>query len=385
MTRHSLETDSRRLMATSFARIRSILAAAGIAVALLPYPSIAALDSSALPSSPSKTPKLFGRVEHDVSPFREDGSTETIPEGTPLQLTVTSSLNSELAQNGDPIRAVVSADLKDSSGNKILLPGKWEVVGHVSRVEGRKRLGRDGYIEIKFDKLVSPDGKWEVPLDASASTKESTAKTVVKQAATTTGYAAVGAIGGSIISVQLTGIPLAVATHGLSVAAGAALGGTVGVAAALRRKGDILCAFPGDEINIRLPAPIVLPGFKQEIVPSKAPIPKMEGLNIIVKKYQFNPFPFGDKKSRLLSVTFLVENHTNKEYSFGDFAVVCNRNHSYLPYADTQNFKQRLKKVGPNAVQEATITFQVGAPRLKYSLVLLEGGRANILSQVAIN
>lgn len=339
--------------------------------------------NQAAQDKPAKPVILKGAVSHDVSPFKDDGSTETIPQGTPLKLTVTTSLNSELAETGDEIRAIVSTDVRD--GKNIVLPGKWQVIGKVTNVQGVKRMGRDGYIEIKFEKLVSPDGKWEVPLDAAASTKESAVKTITKQAATTTGYAAVGAVGGSIASVQLTGLPLAVATHGLSVAAGAAVGGTLGVAAALHRKGNILCAFPGDEINIRLPSTITLPAFKQETVPSKAPLPQLDDVSISVKDHKFMPYPFGDKQSRLLAVTFMVENNSKTEYSFADIGVVCNHNHPYLPYADTQNFKQLRKKVKPGALQEATIVFQVANPRLKYSLVLVDKASSNILSQVAIN
>ena len=330
--------------------------------------------------------KLHGAVRHDESPFIDDGkTTETIPEGTPLKLTVTTSLNSEIAREGDEIRALVSTDLKDKDGKKVVLPGKWQVVGHVTRVEGQKRAGRDGFIDIKFDKLVSPDGKWEVPLDASASTKPSPLKTAAKQVAETTGYTTVGAIGGSILSVQLTGLPVAVSTYGISVGIGAAAGAAAGIAAALHRKGDILCAYPGDEINIRLPGTLVLPAFKQETVPSKAPIPQLEDVNIMIRDHKFMPYPYGDKNSRLLAVTFMVENNSKSEFCFADLGVVCNHNHSYLPYADKENLKLQRKRIKPGAVQEGTIVFQVGNPRLKYSLVLVNKATSHILSQVAIN
>jgi hypothetical protein len=329
---------------------------------------------------------LKGHIVREVSPcpFREDHSTETIPLGTALNLTVKANLNSELSQVGDEVRAEVSTDLKD--GQKVLLPGKWQVVGHVARVEKQRRLGRDGYIEIKFDKLVSPDGKWDVALDASASTRESTAKTVTRQVATTAGYTTVGAIGGSILSVQLTGLPVAVATHGLSVAAGAAVGGALGVIAALHRKGDILSATPGDEIQIRLPNPITIPAFKQELVPSQAPPPVLKDVDLVVRDFRFRPFPLGDKKSRLLDVSFAIDNNSKGVISFANVGVTCDHNHSYLPYCAAPGFfKERAKKVGPSAVQESTLTFQVGSPKLKYSLVILDQSNTNILSRVPIN
>lgn len=335
-------------------------------------------------ASTTQASPLKGSIHYDVCPFKEDHSTETIEKGTPLNVTVRACLNSELSRVGDEIRAEVSTDLKD--GNKVVLPGKWQIVGKVARVEKQKRMGRDGYIELKFDKLVSPDGKWEVPLDASASTKESTAKTVTRQAATTAGYTTVGAIGGSLLSVQLTGLPVAIATHGISVGVGAAVGATLGVVAVLHRKGNILSAEPGEEIQIRLPNSITIPAFKQEMVPSKAPDPELKDVGLTVKDFRFRPFPLGDKKSRLLDVSFAIENNGKTPISFANIGVTCNHNHSYMPYLGSEGFfKERAKTVGPNAVQESTLTFQVGSPKLKYSLVILDQANSHILSRVAIN
>lgn len=332
----------------------------------------------------SSSPVLKGGVSHEVCPFYEDGRTETIKEGTPLNLTVTANLNSELNKEGDLIYAEVASDL--SQNGKVVLPGKWHVLGRVSRVQPVKRMGRDGFIEIKFEKLISPDGKWEMPLDASASTKPSQAKTALKQAAETTGYLGAGAFGGSLLSVQLTGLPVAISTYGISVGVGAAVGASVGLAAALHRKGDTLCAYPGDEIKIRLPNSITLPSFKQECLPSRRPPIKREDLGISIRDYDFKACPFGDKQSRLLKVTFRIENHSKEEFSFSNLALTCDHNHRHLPYCAADDFfKERSKSVGPNAVQEASITFQVCSQKHKYWLVLLDRGNEHILSQVAIN
>ena len=65
---------------------------------------------------------------------------------------------------------------------------------------------------------------------------------------------------GSIVSVQLTGIPTAIATHGISVGAGAAVGGTLGMIGALKRKGKIASFLPGDEMKMVTVEQIELPG-----------------------------------------------------------------------------------------------------------------------------
>ena len=338
--------------------------------------------SSASSGSAESSPKILkGNVSQTAYPFIE-GKTEVVPQGTKLGLNLSANLNSELAKVGDEIWAEVSTDLKE--GETVVLPGKWRVKGHVTRVERQKRMGRDGYVEVKFDQLVSPDGEYTVPLDAKATTKESTGKTIAKQVVTTTGYTTVGAIGGALASVQMTGIGVAIASYGISVGIGGGVGAAIGVAAALHRKGNIQSNLAGEEIEINLPSDITLPAFKQDVIPSKAPKPKLDNVDFVIKDLRFGPGPFGDKKSKLLSVKFLVENHSNRSYDFADIALKSDHNQNCFPYA-LSDLKEAHKKVGPNALQEATITFQVTSDKHKYWLVLLDRSHINILSQVAIN
>ncbi len=326
---------------------------------------------------------LKGSVSHTVSPFKGDGTTETIKQGTSLNLTFSANLNSELSQVGDKVVARVSTDLKD--GTKVVLPGQWYVVGQIQRIEGRKRMGRDGYCEIKFEKLVSPDCKFEAPIDATISTKDSTAKTVLTQVAKGSKDMGIGAFAGSLLSVQVAGIGTAIATYGISVGVGAAAGATAGLAAFLSKKGDILCTLPGDEVSVRLPAPVQIPAFNQEVLQLKKEIPKLDHVNIAAVEKRFLAHPYGDKRSRLLSVKIRIENHSKKTYSFENIAVISDRGDQYTPYVSSMIDKKRFQKVAPEATKEADITFDVASPKLKYWLVLWDQARSNILSQVPIN
>jgi hypothetical protein len=325
---------------------------------------------------------LKGGVSETVSPFAEDGSKNEVQAGVPLNLTICVNLNSELSKVGDGVVAMVSSDVKQDG--KPVLPGQWWVGGKVTEVEGRRRLGRDGYISVHFEKLVSPDGKYEIPVDITASTKESTVKSVAKVVTKDTVMVTTGAAAGALLSVQVTGIPLAVATHGYSVAAGAAFGASVGLLGALKRKGKVTAAITGEELKFRLDKPVTLPAFNAAALPSAVPIPKVDNLDISVEKISFRPDPFGDKASRLLRVDFKFNNQTDHEYSFGNIAVVSDHNQMYYPYV-LADLNVRQKRVLPKSRQAGTITFAVTSGKHKYWLVLLDRGNKNELARVPVN
>ncbi len=329
-------------------------------------------------------PRLQGGVSEYVSPIIEDAPPQVVPEGTSVNLTLNTTVNSEVSQVGDQVVGAVSMDVKDK--DKVVLPGQWFVLGKVTRVEGQRRLGRNGYVEVKFDKLVSPDGKYVIPVDASVSTGESTAKTVAKHLVTDTRMVSQGAVGGALMSVQLTGIPLAVASHGYSVAIGAGAGATIGLIAALWRKGKISTNFTGEAAKFRVVAPISLPTFNPNALPSAEPEPnKLANLDIVVKKARFQPDQYGDKRSRLLRVEFALDNRTNKEFSLANLVVMSDTKVLYYPSLGMTNIAMRSKKVSPNTSEQAAMTFDVASPKHKYWLVLLDQGNSTEVTRVPVN
>jgi hypothetical protein len=329
---------------------------------------------------------LKGQVSEQVSPVATDGSKNEIPIGATVSMTMLASVNSEVTKPGDDVVAMVSIDLKDKDGKKILLPGQWCVHGMACQVEHQKRLGRDGFVTVHFDKLVSPDGKFQLPIDALATTHESTAKAVSKVVAKDSVYVSKGAAIGAVRSVQITGIPLAVATHGYSVAAGAALGATIGLIAALKRKGKIIDGLPGEELKFHFDKPVVLPAFNAQALPSAVPPAKLEDLDLLIAGHRFMADPYDDKSSRLLRVTFRMMNNSDREYSFRHLVVVSDHNKMYYPYVlSMDSLKQRQETVKANCWGEGTITFGVDSPKHKYWLVLLDRTDRAELMRVPIN
>lgn len=325
--------------------------------------------------------KLKGGVTETVSPIIE-GEHNEVPEGVPVNLTLVVNLNSELSKVGDGVVAMVSTDAQ--ADGKTVLPGQWWVAGRVSEVQGQKRLGRDGYITVHFEKLVSPDGKYDIPIDVTASTKDSTAKTVAKLVAKDSYIVTKGAAIGALRSVQVTGIPLAIASHGYSVAGGAAIGATIGLGHALYRKGKVRAAIQGEELKFRLDKPVVLPAFNAAALPSAGVVPHVDNLDISVAKSRFGPDPFGDKASRLLHVDFSLDNRTDREYSFGNIAVISDHNQMFYPYVLSDQ-KVRQKRVPPKSKGTGSMTFSVNSGKHRYWLVLLDRGNKNELARVPVN
>lgn len=326
---------------------------------------------------------LRGGVTETAIPFYTDGTTGELPTGADVNLTLSGNVNSELNKVGDDVYATVTVDVKKDG--KVVLPGQWYVHGKVSEAQGQRRMGRDGYVTIKFDQLISPDGKFAIPFEAEASTKDNTMKSVARVVAKDAVFVSKGAVGGAIMSAEMGGIPLAIATHGISIGVGATAGALLGGVAAIARKGKIASALPGEELKFRTSSPIKLPAFKPEYLPSAAIADKIENFDLLVRKFEFAKDPFGDKRSRLLKVTFAMDNRTDREYSFGNVIVISDRNHQYCPYALSADSRHRLHRVPPSGKEEATMTFGVDDPRQKYFLVLLNRGNTSELTRVPIN
>jgi len=333
--------------------------------------------SAVEPAKPSGY--LQGRVSAGQSPFLQ-GSVETLPTDSKVTVTLLHNLNSELNQKGDEVFARIACNVE--GGGKVLLPAGWHMHGIVTDVGGQKRLGRNGYVQIEFDKLVSPDGDIELPFKAQISTHDGLLKSVAKVAAIDAGYMTVGAFAGSLLSVQMTGIGTAIATEGISVGVGAGIGATIGLIGALKRKGKIASLYPGDEMQMTIAEPITLPGFNPALLAVAAP-PKLSNLDLLINKSQFKKDPY-DSHSRILLLDLVMDNRTQSEYSFFDLAVVSDHNQRYFPSV-LGDFLALKKKVPAHTRQQSSIAFSVDSPQRKYWLVLLDKVHRQELTRVPIN
>ncbi len=315
---------------------------------------------------------LKGRVTEtpQLSPLLS-GSVQTIPDGVKVDLTLQGNLNSEMSQKGSEVFAQISRDVTDSAGNKVYLPGGWVAHGYVTDRGGQKRHSGAGWAEVTFDRIISPDGKYDIPFDAKVSTKDNTVVAVTKVLATDTKYMSMGAVAGGVLSFQMTGIGVAVASHGYSVAIGAAIGAGIGLFGAVRKKGPILSLYPGEHLKLTTTGNIQMPGFNLANLPSAKPKERVIGLFVNVNDAKLVKDDFSeDKKARILKVNFTIENHSQREFLLNNLRVISELNEIFGPHMNAMAVK--FAPLTPESSQTLTIPFSVDAGKHKYWLLLTD-------------
>ncbi len=328
---------------------------------------------------------LKGSVTHAFakSPLMYDKPQE-LTKGTTISLVSLANINSEINRKGDEVWVRVGTNVRGPS--EVAVPGGWYMHGLVSDSAPQRRGGRDGYVTVQFDKLVSPDRQLEVPIDAQVTSKASAPKAIAKHLLIDSGHVSLGAAGGAIAAVQLGGIGTAIATHGISAGVGAGIGATIGLIGAAKRKGSVSSIMPGEEMKLVIAQPITLPGFDSALIPSAKPIAHLDNFEVLINKLAFSKDPWGDNRSKMLTVDITLKNGTSHEYGFSHLAVISDRDEVYYPdplHNGGANFV--TKKVKPNTSENAVVAFNVDGKRHKYWLVLLDSANQKELNRVPIN
>lgn len=332
-------------------------------------------------------PLLKGRVstlpENNGSPLLS-GSLQMVPKGTSVDLTLQCHLNSELSQKGQEVFARISRDVIAADGSKVVLPGKWVAHGFVTRVDRQKHNGRDGFVEVKFDKIISPDGQYEVPFETTFSTKDNELKSVAKVVLRDTKFATIGALAGSIMSVQMTGLPVAISTYGISVGIGGGIGATYGIACAVARKGKICSVYPGDHVKLKISEPLSLPGFNPLALDSARARNHLPGLSLIVADYKFEKDPLSkDKNGQILRVNFIANNRSKQTLSLRNVRVISDFDEVYAPHISAA--MMRFKELSPGSSQNISLPFSVDSKKQKYWLIMVRDSDGTEQTRVEIN
>ena len=312
------------------------------------------------------------------------GSLQMVPKGTTVDLTLQCHLNSELSQKGQEVFARISRDVTAEDGSKVVLPGKWVAHGYVTRVDKQKHNGRDGFVEVKFDRIISPDGEWEVPFETSFSTKDNELKSAAKVLFRDTKFATIGALAGSILSVQMTGLPVAISTYGISVGIGGGVGATYGLVCAMARKGKICSVYPGDHVQLKLSEPLSLPGFNPLALDSAKNSSHLPGFSLAVTDFKFEKDPVSqDKRGQVLRLWLTAENRSRRSLNLRNLRVVSEMDDIYAPHLSAA--MMRFQELAPGGRQFLVLPFSVDSKKHKYSLVLLKDASGAELARAPIN
>ena len=278
------------------------------------------------------------------------GEVETLEAKDVIKMTVSQVLSAGYTQEGDEFFAEVSEDVSSDKG--IIIPKGTIAHGKVQYMQDAKNLGRDGYIVMDFDYLVTPDGR-QIPIQASISTKENLAKGTAK------------AIGEHV---------------GYTLAGGAAIGGVVGLTAAIMRKGDSVLIKPGDELKIKVLSNIDMPVFSKDAFRQEEL--RLDGLNVRINSIAFEKDPFGEDNTITLSLG--IDNFSENTFSAFDIALINDTKSTFFPspFGDTSLW---FKNIGPGDRVAGKLSFCINDRKKHHWLVFYDKRTKKPLAKYSID
>ena len=326
-----------------------------------------------------------GHIEEtNIAPKNDDDTIFTkeekkIEQNKVINLTVAQVLSITTSIEGDEFFAEVSEDVLAETG--VLLPKGTSAHGRIQTIVNPKRLGRNGYVELSFDYLITPDGR-EIPIEGGMTSKLSPAQSVAKTAVENTLNTAVGGAYGAMAAVELAGIEGAILSQGYTVLGGAALGGVIALGMSLFRKGKDVLISPGDEIKVRIKSKDAIPVIKKEALREEELF--YNGLDIQVCDVFLEKDPFGSLNT--ISIDLIIKNYSDTDFSSFDIALVSDLNNSYTPsiFTDYKNsLAMQTIKRGTSA--SGILSFSVDSPKRKHYLVFYDKRNRKPLAKISID
>lgn len=305
------------------------------------------------------------------------GQVENLDRKDILKMTVSQVLDASFAQEGDEFFAEVTDDVIGDKG--VVIPSGTVAHGKIRQTSGAKRLGRDGSLDLDFDYLMTPDGR-EIPIKGQMSTKLHPVVAAGKIVATDVGYTAAGGVVGGLFALNWLGLEAAIASQGYTVAGGAAIGGAIGLGAALYRKGKDVLIAPGDEIRVKINTTVPLPVYKEASLLQHEM--KCEGLDVRINNILYEKDPFGEINTITLSLT--ISNMTKMTFSSFDLALVNDYNSVFHPsiFGDT---KLMFTQIKPGDRIAGRVSFSVDNVKRKFWLTFYDRKNRKAIAKVSID
>lgn len=327
----------------------------------------------------SESNVIRGRINYDEADENQHlftGEVEEVEQGAKLKMTVASVISSGLNIEGDQFFAEITDDFSTDSG--VVIPRGTIAHGEVTRIENSKRLGRDGYINVKFDYLITPDDR-KIPIEASMTTKRHAVAETAKIVLEDTAYTLAGGVIGGLLALKFFGLGAAVASKGGTLAGGAGVGAVAGLTAAVVRKGREVLIAPGDEINVKIVENLELPVLTEEALREKEL--HYDGLKVKIVGYAVEKDPFGEPNT--ITLALKIENRTKKTFSTFDMALMSEYKTVYYasPFGRTDLW---FKRIGPNSRAVGRLSFSVDNPKKKHWLVFYDSVNRKPLAKFSL-
>ncbi|MBR2526338.1 hypothetical protein IKE67_07715 [bacterium] len=305
------------------------------------------------------------------------GQIEILDEKDVIKMTVSQVIDGNFSIEGDEFFAEVVSDVNGDSG--VILPKGTLAHGIIKEQSEAKRLGRNGYLTLDFDYLVTPDGR-EIPIEGKMSTRMHPVVEAGKIVATDLGYTAAGGAVGGLMALNIFGIEAAIASNGYTVMGGAAIGGTIGLGMSLWRKGKDVLISPGDEIRVKINTKVPLPVYKDTALRQHEV--NYPGLTIKITNVIHEKDPFGEANT--ITLTLSITNMTNLTLSGMDLALVNDYNNVFHPsiFGDTNLL---FKQIKPGDRVAGRISFSVDNINRSFWLSFCDRRTKKTLSKISVD
>ena len=305
------------------------------------------------------------------------GQIETLKRSDVIHMTVSQVLDSNINVEGDEFFAEVVNDVEGDSG--VIIPKGTIAHGKISSSESPKSMGRSAQISLDFDYLITPDGR-EIPIAGRMSTKLHPIVSTSKIIAQDLGYTIAGGAVGGFLALNWLGLESAILSQGYTLAGGAAVGGAIGLGAALLRKGSEVLIAPGDEIKVKINTSVSLPVYRETALMQHEMF--YPGLDIMISDIKHEEDPFGEANT--ITLTMMITNMSDKTFSGLDLALVNDYNAVFRPsiFGDT---KLMFKQIKPGDKVVGHISFAVDNINRKFWLTFYDRRTKKPLSKISID
>ncbi len=310
------------------------------------------------------------------SPTVNTGDVRVLDSGTVLDLVLSSEIGPGETVKGDEFFGKISKDVLVDG--RVVIPKGTLVHGVLTTLEGPKRAGRNGYIDTRFDYLLTTDGR-EVPIEGNSTTRDSKRKAAANVVGRAAGYTAIGGVVGTVLALQYGGLAAAVASHGYTLAGGAAIGGAAGLTTAMATKGKSVMLPAGAEMRVKLSEPLKLPTMTmpEETVEDFS----LPGLKLRVAGMRINRHPAGEMSE--ITLTLDILNQT--EYMFSTFEIGLEDEQGHVFFrSPIGDMSMWFKEIQPRSHFNGKITFSVDNPNSPYKLVFFKPYSREPLAKFAL-
>ncbi len=247
------------------------------------------------------------------------GITTVIQKGKIINVNLNTPINFYFSQIGDKVAFFINEDI--TIGENSYIPRGSRIEGIITNIKEPKGFGQNGAFEVSFNEIVTQKNI-TIPISAIASTdtqrpSEKAAEILTYDAA----LIAYGTFNGFIAGVQYGGIPLAIASHGISLLAGAGIGSGAGLIGSAVRKGKIPTVQTGSSTPLVLKSDLYilgkLPKKEDREAEKQAAYGEPRQGRGEYKGFRFFPLP--NKDEIKLSITKIKNKHSK---TFGTYVVI---------------------------------------------------------------